>query len=191
MITDFQTETNRFATFGVPPEKIKWRGRPDAGLHFSKADIFMVPFSLLWCGFAIFWEASVLRSDAPPLFRIWGVPFVLVGIYIVIGRFFWDAYSRSNTWYALTDDSALIVRRGLGGGMSSIYLPTVDNLGLDLRADGSGTIYFGAASDLQPGGMGLFGRSTKPDTPAFRYIPDAARVFQQCQNAQRPAAALH
>jgi len=34
-------------------------GQPNPNRIFYKEDIFLVPFSLLWCGFAIFWEAGV------------------------------------------------------------------------------------------------------------------------------------
>ena len=67
------------------------------------SDAFAIPFGLLWCGFAIFWEWSVVSGGrAPWFFELWGVPFVAVGLYLVFGRFIADAYQRGRTVYGIT-----------------------------------------------------------------------------------------
>jgi hypothetical protein len=175
---------NAFSALGYNAAAIRWSGRPAGGIKFSGSDILMIPFSLMWGGFAIFWETMVVRGHAPIFMQLWGIPFVLVGLYIVVGRFFMDAYARANTEYALTDDSALIVRRGIGGRVSTVYLPGLNNMDLDVRPDGTGTITFGALPTVSQG-MTFFGNSRTPVSPAFRYIPDAAEVFGRCKAAQR------
>ena len=59
----------------VRDEKIIWSGRPAQGLLLTGRDGLLIPFSLMWGGFAIFWETSVLKlPQAPAVMKVWGVP---------------------------------------------------------------------------------------------------------------------
>lgn len=92
-------------------EKVLWRGAPEPGIHLHKEDLLIIPFSILWSGFAFFWELSVLARNAPLLFQLWGIPFVLAGLYMLIGRFFASAWQARRTSYAVTDRRILMVSR--------------------------------------------------------------------------------
>ena len=175
-----------FTRYGIAPNDLLWVGRPAAGIRFTRADLFALPFSLMWCGFAIFWEALAFRSGAPFFFRLWGIPFVAIGLYMVGGRFFWDAYRRSKTRYGITFDSALIIHEGGGGSIERVYLPAVQTVGLELSEDGSGTITFGEG--VRSGWLSAqpWGSPNGRIVPAFYKVPDARGVYELCAKAQRP-----
>jgi hypothetical protein len=58
-----------------------WRGRPDPKVTFHGSDAYLIPFSVLWAGFAFFWEWGVVHDDQSDWFlALWGIPFVLIGV---------------------------------------------------------------------------------------------------------------
>jgi hypothetical protein len=174
-------DTNDFTERLLKGEKIVWSGRPARGLMFTNRDWLMIPFSLLWGGFAIFWESTVLHTNAPTFMKLWGVPFVLIGLYIVVGRFLLDVWIRRNTGYAVTDKRVLILRFGLFSKFSAVSLDRLPSVDLSERADGRGTIRFGAVSPYWMG-RGFSGWTPALDsTPQFIAIDDARRVFDLIQ----------
>lgn len=90
-------------------ERLLWAGRPKQGLLLRPSDLFWIPFSLLWAGFAVYWEYLAVKSGQPMLWRFWGVPFILAGLYLVFGRFLVDSATRSSTYYGVSDGHGIIV----------------------------------------------------------------------------------
>jgi hypothetical protein len=91
-----------------PGERLLWTGQPDPAVLFGPKDLFLIPFSLLWGGFAIFWEASVIADGDGPFFMLWGIPFVVVGLYMIAGRFVYKRRRKQRTAYGLTEERALV-----------------------------------------------------------------------------------
>jgi len=181
---------NAFQDRLLPDERLVWSGKPKSGLMLTPRDGFLIPFSLMWGGFAIFWEWSVLsstRGKGPPgFFVIWGIPFVLIGLYLIFGRFFVDAWARSRTAYGVTNRRILILRDGPFGKFTAMEIDRLPELSLHERAGGGGTVRF-ATSDS------IFGRCNRfsgwspafDPTPQFLGIPDARAVFDQIQKLSR------
>jgi hypothetical protein len=175
---------NAFKPYLGAGETVRWAGMPKQGLTFRPYDLFLIPFSIMWGGFAIFWEMLVVSTDGPIFMKLWGVPFVLIGLYMLIGRFFYDSYVRKRTRYALTDRSALIL-----GGINGDKLTTIDLAHLqELNLRGGsprGTIIFGPDNNH----FGAFrNRYEPPPAPEFFEIEDAAGVFAIIQQKRRAAA---
>lgn len=90
-------------------ERQLWAGAPRQGVVLRAADVFMIPFSLFWAGFAVFWEVMAFRTGGPFFFRLFGLPFVAVGLYITVGRFLIDARRRARTSYVVTSNRVVII----------------------------------------------------------------------------------
>src|SRR4051812_32862015 len=121
-------------------EKIVWWGQPAQGLMFGSRDWLMIPFSLLWGGFAIFWESSVLATGAPIFMQLWGVPFVLIGLYLIAGRFLLDSWIRRRMLYAVTNQRILILRNAPLAKFTALDRDRIPDVNLNESADGRGTI---------------------------------------------------
>jgi hypothetical protein len=167
-------------------ERLLWYGRPRGGIRFRPADAFMAPFSLLWGGFAIAWETLVVGSGAPFPFSLWGMPFVLIGLYMIGGRFVVDKLRRERTVYGLTDER-IIIRAGLFNRvLKSLSLETMSDLTLDEKPDRSGTITFGPQLPFSRW-YGSREWGGPPLMPAFELIDNARDVFDRIRAAQHEA----
>ena len=172
-------------------EKLAWTGQPRPGLRLRSSDVIMVPFSLMWAGFAFFWELSAIRSGGSAFFVLWGVPFVLMGVYVTVGRFFADARQRARTYYGLTDQRVVIITGLFSRRVKSLPLRTLHDITLEERGDRSGTISFGGGNGM----ANWFGGSGWPGTehqraPAFELIENARQVHTRIRAAQAAAASL-
>jgi hypothetical protein len=170
-------------------ETLLWCGRPRQGVFLRRADIYLIPFSLLWGGFAIFWEYTVLTSKAPVFFGLWGVPFVLVGLYLIFGRFVGDARQRARTYYGLTDQRILILSGLFGRTVKSLNLRTLADVSLSERPDGSGTITFGPLPPFWAGGQAGWPGTGRYTSPSFELAEKARDVFDRIRTAQTAADA--
>lgn len=175
-------------------ERLIWSGTPGRGLRVRSSDALMIPFSLVWGGFAFFWEYSVFfglepsgqpsRSPQPLFMKLWGIPFVAMGLYLIVGRFFGDAYQRARTVYAVTDQRILILTQVFGKRVRSLSLRTLPEMTLAEKSDGSGTITFGASTF----GATAFGTNRRGERPpAFEFIERARNVQDLIQSAQNDA----
>jgi hypothetical protein len=113
------------------------------------------------------------------------VPFVLIGLYLVVGRFLLDAWIRRGMRYAVTNKRVLISRPGPFGKFTAMDLNRMPDGSSSERADGRGTIRFGEQAQFwgnRGGGFSAWTPSLDP-TPQFIAIDEARRVFDYIQGA--------
>lgn len=169
-------------------ERLLWSGQPREGALFRGVDTFLIPFSILWCGFAIFWEFMVIKSNAPLLFRLWGIPFVIIGLYFVFGRFWVEARQRKKTYYGLTNERIIIISGLFNRKVKSLSIRNLSEVSLSEKSDKSGTITLGASNPM----FAMFGGMSWPGMgnflpPSLEMIPNAKSVYELLRQAQREA----
>jgi hypothetical protein len=147
----------------------------------TSRDVMLIPFSLFWCGFVVFWIWSA--SKAGGAFWLFGVPFLFVGLYFVAGRFIFDAWVRAGTIYGLTAGSAMILRTRPSMSFTTVALGRASDVQLSETAAGRGTIRFGATAPMWGNrGWSAWTPSLDP-TPQFLGIDGAREVFNLVQRA--------
>ena len=169
-------------------ESLLWNGRPQQGLLLRPMDALFIPFSLFWAGFALFWEFSVVAGGAPFFFMLWGIPFLAVGAYITVGRFFVDAYIRSKTRYGVTNERVLLVGGLFNRTVKTISLRTLGEISLQEHSNGYGTITFGSSLPFAAWGRGFAWPGMEQRLPpAFDHIPEAKYVYDLIRRTQQSA----
>ena len=169
-------------------ESLLWCGRPKQGVAFSQSDALLIPFSVVWAGFAVFWTYGASRARAPGPFWMFGLIFVAVGLYFVFGRFIADAVTRSKTCYGVTSDRILIISELFGHRVKSLNLRTLSDVTFTNNSSGAGTISFGpmnpAASAF--GGASWPGRG-QYQPPSFILDQNIQQVYGIIRDAQKRA----
>ena len=139
-------------------ETLYWAAMPNPNKIFHPDDWTAIPFSLLWGGFAIFWEASVLgyvdfnskpARHGPLLFGLWGIPFVLLGQYIIWGRFVCDAWLKRRTYYAVTNRRVILVQQTWKRKIQFIFLEAIPSV--TTEGNDPGTLWLGEKLPLMGG----------------------------------------
>jgi hypothetical protein len=144
-------------------ETLLWVGRPMPGVYTTPQDMFTIPFSLLWTAFACFWEYSVFSSPKSPIImELWGLPFVAVGLYMIVGRFFYDAWRRERLYYGLTERRLILLMNGRARQVASIDLSLVA-LSTAERGDGTGTITIGGVGVVSGPAAAIFSGASWPN----------------------------
>jgi hypothetical protein len=169
-------------------EKVLWRGEPSKGIRFVWADLFIVPFSLLWTfGIVAGFFGATTNNDAkvePELFFI--LPFfVFIGFYLLIGRFIVDAWARARTKYLLTNRRAVIESNGWPSSVRSVSLGALPEIRFRQHGSERATIEFGSGNPM----FGSFPRgwpgASRFQPPAFDNINEGRRVYDMILSAQR------
>ena len=177
----------------VPGERLLWAGRPKQGFALRGWDILSWPLSILAAIMGTLLTVMQWREPGNPGVLIFALLWTAGAYYAAIGRFVIDRWQRSMTYYAVTDQRAIILTKESPDYIRSIDLKTVKEISHSRRSDSTGTLEFN-----RPGlnsfqrrldvGRGAALPSMDIDlTPAFEMIANAREVRDLIVQAQQEA----
>jgi hypothetical protein len=170
-------------------ERLIWVDQPNRGIHLAPPDKFMIPASLLWEAFfayALFDRLAAGSFGNSIIDAFFLIMFNLIGIYFVVGRFFFRRWRKAQTYYALTNRRAMVHTRFFREQTDSVFLANVPITKSNLHANGSGDLKFG---DSQWGewlyantGMDIMYGLQPSGAPTFFDVPNLHAVHQMAQD---------
>jgi hypothetical protein len=93
-------------------ERLLWTGHPDPRVWFTPADVLAIPSSILWLAFAFEVERFGASTGGGPGVAVFAGILGIIGLYFLVGRFFYKRYRKKRTTYVITSSRALIVTLG-------------------------------------------------------------------------------
>jgi hypothetical protein len=160
-------------------EELIWVGQPKQGLMLQGSDFWIIPLTL-WQGLFLLGIGYFLLTIRDIVGLLVGSILCAITLYLLIGRFFVDAYRRSRIYYALTNRRIIIHIEMFGNNTISYDLPSLSNLCADVKGNGRGTIQVSPEVGWSPGlilGIGTY-------THALKMIPNAQQVYELIQDVR-------
>ncbi len=168
-------------------ERLLWTGRPEPGLDFRKTSLVESLVGIGFIGIAIVWFVSTGavvsegRARGPgwinAILPYLGLVFLAIGLYLLVGHFFWKAWVRRQSRYALSDRRAFIAtnlfRRSLASYPFTRWMP------LELEPGTPGTVWFADEEKRGTNGQRYIARY------GFECIADAAQVHRMIDEMRR------
>lgn len=185
----------------VAGEEVLWVGRPHRGFLLRPMDAFLEPMAILWAVVAFWMTFSSFSMPAPRdsgvlVSNLIGVAFCCFGLYVAVGRFFFDRARRRQTWYAVTSSRALIVQAWPTARVRSFELGGLSDVRLDEGFDDVGTIRLPGGDErlfLLMGGVESWPWAASVAPPSFEKIHNARQVYDlicHLRDERRAASAL-
>jgi hypothetical protein len=164
-----------------PDEDLLCWGRPPHGLVLRQADFLLIPFSLLWGGLALVGEWWAIASGDNWGIGVFFIPFVAIGLYLIIGRFIHDAWRRTRTYYGVSNHRILILEPS---SIKSIRLGQLSEIRLSKSSDGTGSLIFGPETSPLEASQSWAAWSGRPLTPTFERIAHVSNIHALIRRAQ-------
>jgi hypothetical protein len=103
----------------APGEKVIWRGKPERAPFVWRTWPLSI-FGAILVAAIVAYETVILTTEAPDVLAVWGVPFALAGLYMLVGHFLITSQEWHNTEYMVTEQRVLI-RHGIFSPSLTMY----------------------------------------------------------------------
>lgn len=162
-------------------ERMLWSGRALPDLRLESGNLLHSLFGFVFLGISI---ASLFAANKEStVFPVlWTIPFVVGGLYVSVGHFFWSAFCRRYTEYAVTNQRVIVRRNLLSRTTQSIEYRKIRTITLTEKSDGSGTIQFGESSGADAADA-ITSRATRMEA-----VADARLVYNIIRKASQRLA---
>ena len=161
-------------------EKILWSGRPKQGFFLTGGDILVSLFGLIFLGVGSLMEYSAIQSFDIFL-MIFSLPFLLFGLYMVLGSIIYKNYQKKRTYYAVTNQRVLVLINSFSKKVESKLISQIPVLNKTVKKNGSGTIQFD-----NTGYMGTGRNSYRIEALSFDNIMDVDTVYRMISDLRSP-----
>jgi transcriptional regulator with XRE-family HTH domain len=119
-------------------EQIKWSGKPK---YLSSITSFPIKiFGLFFLGFAIFW--TIMTFEVMIGMSFFGIPFIIIGAFLVFGNKFKKFTSQRQKYYAVTSERIIIITVSSQEEKVDVGLDRLTNVVLSPGLNGTNTIVF-------------------------------------------------
>lgn len=180
---NYENDTSWVRGMLQPGENLLWAGKPEKVRLLGKEDAFLIPFSLVWCGFLTVMILLTWGKAGNPMFNIFMLPFLAVGLWLLVGRFIAKLVSAKKQRYALTNRRIILQTGKTTKSLELLNLPDISVL---RRNDGSGDICFGGNPYTSSYNTSWGARRTTtyhPNIDQMLGIPDVDRVEYRIRQA--------
>lgn len=129
-----------FRSILMPGENLLWCGKAEKGLSGLAGSCVVMIFPMFWLGFALFWTFSAAMQSHGGFMAIFGIPFIIIGLYQLKKMFF---SMQSKNKYAITDRRVII---NYGKKVVSERLENICNITYKENKNNRGYVMFGIMS---------------------------------------------
>ncbi|RKR85439.1 hypothetical protein BDD43_5710 [Mucilaginibacter gracilis] len=161
-------------------ESFLWIGRPKRGIVFTIGDMIFIPISIIWCYNIL--KALLDINKSPITFFIAPI-FLTIGLYIGIGRLFWDRALRRNTLYGITATRIIIEEGIFSEDVSSYDINSIPKIEISERYDSWGTITLNTDTTwFGRNGIRLRGASKLPSLTLIENVREVYNLILKLKN---------